>query len=203
MRGRAVVHAPEPRHGLVSLIRHTETELFAGILSPFSAARYHSLAVTDLPAYLETTAWSEDGVIHALQHRTRPQWGVQFHPESIASEEARTLLRNFAGLTVAWNRRDQKNDLPTSEDWVGKDAASDVDVPAGTSAELDLSRATIGLPSPRHHYILDTDEFAQLDSDGQVFVELSGDEPRRYRSTGTFQTTIRPGSRSWAPRREL
>src|SRR5699024_11778723 len=105
VHGGTVVHAAEPRHGRVSAIRHTETELFAGITSPFSAVRYHSLAVTDLPNCLEATAWSEVGVIQALRHRTRPQWGVQFHPESIASEEARTLLRNFAALTMEWNGR--------------------------------------------------------------------------------------------------
>nr|WP_246475690.1 aminodeoxychorismate/anthranilate synthase component II [Brevibacterium renqingii] len=162
VHGGAVVHAPEPRHGRVSQISNTGTELFAGVPTPFSAVRYHSLAVTDLPDCLEVTAWSEDGVIQALRHRTRPQWGVQFHPESIASEQSRTLLQNFADLTVAWNRRDQhKNDLPASEKWVGKDAASDDDIPAGTLAAFDRSHMTTSRFDAGNHYILDSDALPQ------------------------------------------
>ncbi|SDS48753.1 para-aminobenzoate synthetase [Brevibacterium siliguriense] len=178
VHGGMVAHAPEPRHGRVSMIRHSEAELFAGIPSPFSAVRYHSLAVTSLPSCLEATAWSEDGVIQALRHRTRPQWGVQFHPESIASEHARTLLQNFAELTEAWNRRGQyENDLPGTEDWVGKDVASGSDVPAGKCGALDPSQRTTSLSNPRHHYILDTDVVPQKVSDERLFAELFGDAP--------------------------
>lgn len=178
VRGGTVVHAPEPRHGRVSQISHTGNELFAGIPSPFSAVRYHSLAATDLPDCLEETAWSEDGVIQALRHRAKPQWGVQFHPESIASEEARTLLRNFVELTVAWKRRDrQENDLLASEDWAGKDVVSDDDVLARTCAGLDPSQSATDLFDSRHHYILDTDVLPQTVSDEQLFIELFGDEP--------------------------
>ncbi|WP_434590232.1 aminodeoxychorismate synthase component I [Brevibacterium sp. 1718] len=178
VRGGAVVHAPEPRHGRVSQISHTGNELFAGIPSPFSAVRYHSLAATDLPDCLEATAWSGDGVIQALRHRTKPQWGVQFHPESIASEEARTLLQNFAELTEAWNRRGQhENDLSATEDWVGKDLASGSDVPARTCGVLDPSQRTTSLSNPRHHYILDSDVLPQKVADERLFAELFGDEP--------------------------
>lgn len=178
VHGGGVVHAPEPRHGRVSQISHTGNELFAGIPSPFSAVRYHSLAVTDLPDSLEATAWSEDGVIQALRHRSRPQWGVQFHPESIASDQARTLLKNFAELTEAWNRRGQhENDLPATEDWVGKDLASGSDVPAGTCGVLDPSQRTTSLSNPRHHYILDSDVLPQKVSNERLFAELFGDEP--------------------------
>ncbi|WGP04860.1 aminodeoxychorismate synthase component I [Bacillus subtilis] len=177
VHGGTVAHAPEPRHGRVSQISHTGTELFAGIPSPLSAVRYHSLAVADVASCLESTAWSDDGVIQALRHQTKPQWGVQFHPESIASDEARTLLRNFVELTVAWNRRDRsKNGLPAGEDRAGKDVDCDRDVPAGTFAALVRSHTTVG-PDAGHHYILDTDVLPQSFSDERLFAELFGDEP--------------------------
>jgi para-aminobenzoate synthetase len=81
-------------HGWPSTILHTGEDLFGGLPSPLVAVRYHSLVVTDLPAELEVTAWTTDGVIMAVRHRSRPMWGVQFHPESIASENGRELLTN-------------------------------------------------------------------------------------------------------------
>lgn len=177
VHGGAVVHSPEPRHGRVSAIRHTETELFAGIPSPFSAVRYHSLAVTDLPDCLEATAWSEDGVIQALRHRSRPQWGVQFHPESIASDQARTLLRKFAELTVAWNRgTEHQDDGSVNEAWDGEEIVSKSDLLAGTCAALNRSEATPHPADVRHHYILDTDVLPQTFTDERLFIELFGDE---------------------------
>lgn len=102
VHGGTVAHAPEPRHGRVSEIRHLGSGLFEGLPSPFVAARYHSLAVSELPDCIEATAWSDDGVLMGLAHKTRPQWGVQFHPESIVTEGAATLLRNFRRLTEEW-----------------------------------------------------------------------------------------------------
>ena len=86
-------------HGWPSTILHTGEDLFGGLPSPLVAVRYHSLVVTDLPAELEVTAWTTDGVIMAVRHRSRPMWGVQFHPESIASENGRELLTNFRDST--------------------------------------------------------------------------------------------------------
>ncbi|MEV5880305.1 aminodeoxychorismate synthase component I [Streptomyces sp. NPDC052101] len=103
--GAEVRHAPEPRHGRLSLVRHTGRDLFAGLPSPFGAVRYHSLAVTSLPAEIEPLAWSEDGVLMAARHRTRPLWGVQFHPESVSTQYGPELLANFRELTHAWHRR--------------------------------------------------------------------------------------------------
>lgn len=94
--GGEVVAAPAPAHGRVVTVRHAGTALFAGIPRSFAAVRYHSLCLRlPLPAALEPIAWSGDGVLMALAHRERPQWGVQFHPESICSEHGRRLLANF------------------------------------------------------------------------------------------------------------
>ncbi|WP_424970420.1 anthranilate synthase component II [Dinoroseobacter sp. S76] len=84
-------------HGKMGLMHHTGTGLFAGLPSPFKATRYHSLVVDrdSLPDELEVTAWLEDGTIMALQHRSLPIHGVQFHPESIASEHGHKMLQNF------------------------------------------------------------------------------------------------------------
>lgn len=97
--GARIVPAPEPRHGRLSSVRHDGEDLFAGIPSPFSVVRYHSLAVADLPPSMLAQAWSDDGVLMAARHRELPMWGVQFHPESICTDHGRDLLANFAALT--------------------------------------------------------------------------------------------------------
>jgi para-aminobenzoate synthetase len=96
--GARVDRAPEPVHGRLSPVRHDGTGLFAGIPSPFRAVRYHSLLVYDLPAAIEPLGWAPDGLLMAARHRDRPQWGVQFHPESVATEHGERLLANFLAL---------------------------------------------------------------------------------------------------------
>jgi anthranilate synthase component 2 len=98
--GGRVVRADAPMHGKLSAIRHTNSDVFAGLPSPFQATRYHSLIVEadSLPACLEATAHTEDGTIMGLRHRTLPVFGVQFHPESIASEHGHALLANFLAI---------------------------------------------------------------------------------------------------------
>lgn len=99
--GGRIVRAPQPLHGKVSSVSHSGKGIFAGLPSPMQVTRYHSLMVEreTLPRELEITAESEDGVIMGLQHRELPVHGVQFHPESIASEHGHQLLRNFLSLT--------------------------------------------------------------------------------------------------------
>ena len=95
--GGRVVRGPAPMHGKLSQVHHRGTDIFADIPSPFSATRYHSLVVdpASFPADLEKTAETTDGVIMGLRHRKLPIFGVQFHPESIASEHGHRLLGNF------------------------------------------------------------------------------------------------------------
>lgn len=103
--GGEVVRAPTPMHGKISEIRHTGAGVFRGLNGPFRATRYHSLAVREdnLPAELVVTAHSEDGVVMGLSHRELPMHGVQFHPESIESENGRAILKTFLDLAAEWN----------------------------------------------------------------------------------------------------
>ena len=98
--GGEVIRAKALMHGKTSPIEHDGTGVFAGLPSPFTATRYHSLAVRrdTLPDVLEVTAWTADGEIMGLAHRTRPIHGVQFHPESVATEHGHALLANFLDL---------------------------------------------------------------------------------------------------------
>jgi anthranilate synthase component 2 len=103
--GGEVVRAPSPVHGKLSDIRHEGQSVFRGINGPFKATRYHSLVVKreTMPAELEVTAETGDGLVMGLSHRTLPLHGVQFHPESIASEHGHLILKNFLDLAAAWN----------------------------------------------------------------------------------------------------
>lgn len=101
--GGKVIRAPYLMHGKVSKIKHQNKTLFNGFKSPFDATRYHSLIVEreSLPDVLEITAETEDGIIMGFSHKENPVHGVQFHPESIASEHGHDLLKNF--ITIARN----------------------------------------------------------------------------------------------------
>lgn len=103
--GGKVLRAPECMHGKLSTIHHTNKGVFSGLEPRFEVTRYHSLIVEreSLPACLEITAETDDGIIMGFQHRDHPVHGVQFHPESIASQHGHALLKNFLSLT----RREQ------------------------------------------------------------------------------------------------
>jgi len=103
--GGKVVRAPKPVHGKLSEIRHDGTGIFRGINSSFKATRYHSLVIEreSLPPELAATADTDDGLIMGLAHKRFAVHGVQFHPESIASEHGHLLLRNFLEIAAQWN----------------------------------------------------------------------------------------------------
>jgi anthranilate synthase component 2 len=105
--GGMIVRAPSLMHGKVSTIHHTGRGVFRGINGDFQATRYHSLTIAPetMPAVLEETARADDGVIMGAMHKTHPVHGVQFHPESIASEHGHTILKNFLDIAEAWNKR--------------------------------------------------------------------------------------------------
>ena len=105
--GGRIVRAPEPMHGKLSRMHHTGKSVFRGLNNDFLATRYHSLTIDppSMPATLEVTATSEDGVIQGVMHKSHPVHGVQFHPESIASENGHALLANFLQIARDFARQ--------------------------------------------------------------------------------------------------
>ena len=103
--GAAVVRAPSPVHGKLSEIRHQGGGVFRGINAPFQATRYHSLVVerASMPQELEVNAETDRGLVMGVAHKDLPTHGVQFHPESIASEHGHLILKNFLDIAAAWN----------------------------------------------------------------------------------------------------
>ena len=98
--GGRLAYAPSLVHGEASLVCHDDDPLFAGVPSPFAAGRYHSFMIErPLPPHLREIAWTDDGLLMGIAHRDKPQWGVQFHPESILTEHGRRLLENFRDLS--------------------------------------------------------------------------------------------------------
>lgn len=105
--GGKVIRAPQMMHGKLSEIRHDATGVFRGINGSFQATRYHSLIIdrTTLPAGLRVNADTADGIIMGMAHEKLPLHGVQFHPESIASEHGHLMLENFLAIAAEWNKK--------------------------------------------------------------------------------------------------
>jgi anthranilate synthase/aminodeoxychorismate synthase-like glutamine amidotransferase len=103
--GGDVIRAPELVHGKTSPIYHAGSDVFAGLPHPFTATRYHSLIVAaeTLPDCLEVTAWTEQNIIMGVRHKTLPVFGVQFHPESIATSHGHEILENFLHIAAGRN----------------------------------------------------------------------------------------------------
>jgi len=112
--GGEVVRAPTPVHGKLSEVKHAGQGVFRGINGPFKATRYHSLVVdrASMPAKLAVTAETDDRLVMGLSHTSRPVHGVQFHPESIASEHGHLILKNFLDLAAAWNEAGGRRQRP-------------------------------------------------------------------------------------------
>jgi len=160
--GAQVVHAPEPMHGRVSAVLHEDSPLFAGIPREFQAVRYHSLCVQPpLPDELEPIAWTSDGVLMAVAHRSRPRWGVQFHPESISTEYGRKLLANFRDLTAA-------HQAANGNARVGNGALSEPVAPRRVGA---ITRTRLTLSVKRLDTLVDTE---------RAFVHLYGEAENAF-----------------------
>jgi para-aminobenzoate synthetase len=134
VHGGKVVHAPEAMHGRLTAVLHEDSSMFAGLPREFQVVRYHSLCIEQpLPEELEATAWTSDGILMGVAHKTRPQWGLQFHPESICTEYGRDLLARFRDLTIEHSGR--RDSGPVAVNGRGAGAA-----PGGAGLELKVKR---------------------------------------------------------------
>ncbi|UIX31321.1 aminodeoxychorismate synthase component I [Streptomyces sp. GQFP] len=171
-----IVPAPEPRHGHLSTIRHDEQDLFKGLPQNFTAVRYHSLAVREpLPETLQATAWSEDGVLMGLRHRTRPLWGVQFHPESVLTEYGRRMLMNFRNLTA-----DRAHKLRTKNTAVTRRAAAMPEASAASPARMPRIPAQRRSSPQRPTHRLHTRRIATAVDTEAAFGRMYAGSPRAF-----------------------
>ncbi|MEV6769856.1 aminodeoxychorismate synthase [Nocardia sp. NPDC051030] len=170
--GGLVTTAPEARHGYPDRITHDGRDLFAGVPQDFTAVRYHSLcAAMPLPEELEVTATAPDGVIMGVRHRSRPQWGVQFHPESIASEYGSALIRNFMRLTAEPGTHPR----PLHGSSVTRRPAVEADVPALAAIPPKLEERT----PPVDYTVEQTVVERAVDAEA-VFLRLYRESPTAF-----------------------
>lgn len=164
--GGKVIHAPEVRHGRESEVYHIGTDLFEGIPSPFPVVRYHSLLVSnDLPDCLEKVAWTLDNLVMGLRHRSRPLWGVQFHPESICTQYGQTLLENFREITLKFAQARGKS--PRKHYWTGDSGT----VPMPSNSSCQKQQQKFELCTRKLNLCPDTE---------QMFVHLFGKAPNAF-----------------------
>jgi len=147
-----------PRHGFVDRIRHDREDVFAGVPDRFQAVRYHSLHVRDLPEELIACAWADDGTVMGLRHRDLPRWGLQFHPESVATEHGSLLVRNFLQLAADRGAPPARTRCP----------------PTGTTP------AATGEAAPADRLEVLVHRLERESDPEQAFVELCGDSPRSF-----------------------
>ena len=185
--GGKVVHAPEAMHGRLSAVTHEDGGIFAGLPREFQVVRYHSLCVEDLPEELEATAWTTDGILMGVAHRTKPQWGLQFHPESISTEHGRAMLARFRDLTIEHSGRRE-----------GGAVRIDESVPrshgGGPDLELRVKRLDTAYDTERafHHLYGKSDQAFWLDSsmlDGRARFSFMGDASGPLASTVSYDVT--------------
>ncbi|MET9906754.1 aminodeoxychorismate synthase component I [Streptomyces sp. NPDC006476] len=177
--GARVEPAPQPRHGHLSTVRHDGRDLFLGLPQDITAVRYHSLAVHEpLPETLEATAWAEDGVLMGLRHRSRPLWGVQFHPESVLTEYGHRMLVNFRNLTAERARKQRTKNTAVTP------AAAAIPQPAVPRPRHAASRASApAIPRPRRAipaYRLHTRRIAGAVDAEAAFTRMYGASPRAF-----------------------
>ena len=177
VHGGAVHPSPEPVHGRTSAIRHDGDALFHGLPERFDVVRYHSLIVDELPGTIEATAWTDDGLIMALRHRDRPQWGVQFHPESIGGRYGREIIANFLRLARAHNHRWSLHTVTLDQELDGAAVHGELFATAEHSFWLDASDPA--RPTGRFSYLGDASgPLARVWQDrvgGNLLDELAGD----------------------------
>ncbi|HEX3269294.1 MAG TPA: aminodeoxychorismate synthase component I [Ktedonobacterales bacterium] len=183
--GARIAPAPVAMHGRLSPVYHNEDTLFTDLPQGFSAVRYHSLVVTEpLPPWLERIAWTTDGVVMGLRHTSRPLWGVQFHPESIATEHGQTLLTNFRDLTDRLTRQTRTADgaLP----WSAPQPTTTPSAQQSTYEETQrfLPRGPRLTPTSQRQQRSSSDLFVRrlptLYDPEQVFLHCFAQEPYAY-----------------------
>ena len=180
--GGKVLPAPQVRHGRLSPVIHHQQDVFAGLPSPFEAVRYHSLVATDLPGALEAIAWTPDGVLMGLRHRELPQWGVQFHPESIGTAYGHRLLRNFADLTRRRPRPAVALSRPSAR--IGPEEHSTVAGDASCPAAAHLRVRVRTLPAPCSTEIAFDELFRPADNAFWLDSSRTGSSDSRFSVMG-------------------
>jgi para-aminobenzoate synthetase len=172
--GGKVIHAPEVRHGRLSEVYHNGSDLFAGMPSPFSVVRYHSLLVADdLPDCLEKVAWTEDNLIMGMRHRSLPLWGVQFHPESICTEYGHALFENFKQITQKFAQ--ERENSPKKHYWTGNNGTAPT--PANSSGQKQQQKFEL---CTRKLNLFTVSEAELCPDTEQMFVHLFGKSPNAF-----------------------